>query len=397
MPFRRLVILVGLLALKRVAHYISFSFRFTRFEADLPKLIVSPAWYDLEMNAAEIRACVKKQFNHAKSKTRFKSALKKFVYQDDKDETFSFAFNAQLYDFIMQVRVQVIMPFRRLFSPLMPADDFLAEPSVERLFSRHREHLKSSKWCNLDVPSFYRMARHPKPPSRPIQVAHLGSNLANLARDEAVRDLAGALGRKFEIMDRIFPPSAERVADPVAEQARPTEHKGVAEVEVEEVEETVETTNQADEDPRRLNVHLLEQAFSIHHALGHAKLIETGLSHMLGAQQRFWNDLIYIIAERMCDSREQRAQQLVQQDLQQEEQQEQFRLQEQFRQQEQQQEQFRLQEQQQEQFRLQEQQQEPQEGPREHPPSAPPPPKIMEWTPDRGRVHVQIQNYFVFF
>lgn len=117
------------------------SLRFTKLDIDLPKIITSAAWVDLEFRNDEIHHRIKRLFARAKNnQASLHSATRKFVFDESSDESFKFCTNRRLYNFVMRVRNNVIMPVRHLFSNMLPADDVLVQASlIDMLLIHHRQ------------------------------------------------------------------------------------------------------------------------------------------------------------------------------------------------------------------------------------------------------------------
>lgn len=126
---------------KEKQKYFLFHFRFTKLDIDLPKIITSTAWVDLEFRNDEIHQRIKRHFARAKNNVpSLHAATRKFVFDESTDESFKFYTNRRLYNFVMRVRNNVIMPIRHLFSNMLPVDDVLAQASlIDLLLIHHRQ------------------------------------------------------------------------------------------------------------------------------------------------------------------------------------------------------------------------------------------------------------------
>lgn len=115
----------------------------------MPKLILSPVWYDLQFRETEIRNEVSRLYANAKNSSAGRK-MRHVVYDHEADTSFGFDVNKKLYEFIASARAEVMMPFCRLFADLMPIEDVLAEPDLAKMVRIHLDQLKDNFDCSKE-------------------------------------------------------------------------------------------------------------------------------------------------------------------------------------------------------------------------------------------------------
>ena len=137
----------------------------------MPKICVSPAWYDLEKREEEIRCRIKTLFANVKnsrenSAPALRRATKLFSYDEKSDDSFSIDCNSKLHDFVSRSYDDIIVPFRRVFSDFVRSRDIMSEPDPRALanvhFSAQQQSALSVEFAQIITKAFGSM-REPAP------------------------------------------------------------------------------------------------------------------------------------------------------------------------------------------------------------------------------------------